>query len=492
MITIKNDIIKKQNNFWNNCIFHPTDAVEDAWGKRILDRMADDKAIHTVRIYTMFEDIVLMDENGKLTYDFRLNDLRLDYLIEKGYNILLAYAMMPECIATNKNATSCVSKNKTRYKGKLINTSAPTDYALWEEICYEYTKHIVERYGIDTVSEWYLHCYNEPDVDAFFLSDIPYENYKPRMEEYCKLYRAFESGILKVSDKLHFGGPALAGRLDFFDGFLDYVKKNNLRLDFISLHNYGGMSSQTLNAGEKFEVQKWIDIQQKYADLLEKHGFGDKEIVIDEWGMATQGFFNIEECLPFIARENEVFSSYYVKLIHQIIENNFNISKLMICLSGQHEMTTDFSGFRNFFTLNFFAKPIYNAHVLASKLHENLLTAESECDNLFVIPTKDDNGNFAALLTYSSDYFEEDIPEKEEQITFDTDISGKKITVYLIDKNTTNPYSLYQKKGITEPSFEDIKELHEEGNIKPVAQYDALEPVTLRLTANSVYLVTVE
>ena len=466
--------------------------MEDAWGKRILDRMAEDKAIHTVRIYTMFEDIVLMDENGKLTYDFRLNDLRLDYLIEKGYNILLAYAMMPECIATNKNATSCVSKNKTRYKGKLINTSAPTDYALWEEICYEYTKHIVERYGIDTVSKWYLHCYNEPDVDAFFLSDIPYENYKPRMEEYCKLYSAFESGILKVSDKLHLGGPALAGRLDFFDGFLDYVKKNNLRLDFISLHNYGGMSSQTLNAGEKFEVQKWIDIQQKYADLLEKHGFGDKEIVIDEWGMATQGFFNIEECLPFIARENEVFSSYYVKLIHQIIENNFNISKLMICLSGQHEMTTDFSGFRNFFTLNFFAKPIYNAHVLASKLHENLLTAESECDNLFVIPTKDDNGNFAALLTYSSDYFEEDIPEKEEQITFDADISGKKITVYLIDKNTTNPYRLYQKKGITEPSFEDIKELHEEGNIKPVAQYDALEPVTLRLTANSVYLVTVE
>ena len=295
-----------------------------------------------------------------------------------------------------------------------------------------------------------------------------------------------------MSDKLHFGGPALAGRLDFLGGFLDYVKKNNLRLDFISLHNYGGMSSQTLNAGEKFEVQKWIDIQQKYADLLEKHGFGDKEIVIDEWGMATQGYFNIEECLPFIARENEVFSSYYVKLIHQIIENNFNISKLMICLSGQHEMTTDFSGFRNFFTLNFFAKPIYNAHVLASKLHENLLTAESECDNLFVIPTKDDNGNFAALLTYSSDYFEEDIPEKEEQITFDTDISGKKITVYLIDKNTTNPYRLYQKKGITEPSFEDIKELHEEGNIKPVAQYDALEPVTLRLTANSVYLVTVE
>lgn len=492
MITVKNNIIKKQKNFWNNCIFHPTDAVEDSWGKRILDRMAKDKAIHTVRIYTMFEDIVLMDENGKLTYDFRLNDLRLDYLIEKGYNILLAYAMMPECIASNKNAITNVSKNKTRYKGKMINTSHPTDYKLWEEICYEYTKHIVDRYGIETVSKWYIHCFNEPDVDVFFLSDIPYENYLPRLEEYCKLYTAFANGILRVSDKLHFGGPALAVRLDFFDGFLRYIKENKLRLDFISLHNYGGMTAQTLNNGEKFEVQKWIDIQQKYIDLISDHGFGETEIVVDEWGMATQGFFNMEECPAFIARENEVYSSYYVKLIHQILKHGHNISKLMICLSGQHEMTTDFSGFRNFFTLNFFAKPIYNAHVLASKLHENLLTAESECDNLYVIPTKDEQDNFSVLLTYSSDYFEEDLPEKEDQITFDADISDKKITLYLIDKNTTNPYRLYQRKNITELSAEDIKELREEGNIKPVAQYDATDSIPLTLTANSVYLITVD
>ena len=102
MITVKNEIKKQQKNFWNNCLFHPTDAVEDSWGKRILDRMSDDKSIQTVRIYTMFEDIVLMDENGNLTYDFRVNDLRLDYLIEKGFNVLLAYGMMPECIASEK------------------------------------------------------------------------------------------------------------------------------------------------------------------------------------------------------------------------------------------------------------------------------------------------------------------------------------------------------------------------------------------------------
>ena len=105
MIQIGNSVRKEQKNFWNNCLFHPTDAVEDPWGKRILDRMAEDGSIQSVRIYTMFEDIVYTDGEGKLAYDFRLNDLRLDYLLEKGYDILLAYGMMPECIAVHKNAS---------------------------------------------------------------------------------------------------------------------------------------------------------------------------------------------------------------------------------------------------------------------------------------------------------------------------------------------------------------------------------------------------
>jgi len=492
MITITNKVKKQQRNFWNNCLFHPTDAVEDSWGKRILDRMAKDKSIHSVRIYTMFEDIVLMDENGKLTYDFRVNDLRLDYLVEKGYDILLAYGMMPECIAVNKKATTNVSKNKTRYKGKLINTSVPTDYKLWEEICYEYTKHIVERYGIEVVSKWHIQCFNEPDHVCFFMSDIPREDIKTRTEEYCKLYTAFADGILRVSDKLCFGGPALAYHLDFLGDFCDYIKENNIRIDFISVHNYAGMDSQMYKNGEKFDVNKWLKRQQEFIDVISEHGFSDTELIVDEWGMAAQGFYNVEECPPFIARENEVYSSYYVKLIYKILEKGWKISKLFICLSGQHEMVTDFSGFRNFFTLNFFAKPIYNAYILGSKLYENLLDAETENENIFVIPTKNEQGDYSVVLTYSSDTFEENLPEIEEELSFKDDIHGKKVTVYCIDKNTTNPYRLYQKMGVSEIGEKEIKLLREEGNIKPVAEFDVKEKISLKLTANCVYLVEVK
>ena len=65
MITIYEKEERKINNFWNHCLFHPTDAVEDPWGKRILDRMAKDGAIKSVRIYAMLEDIVYLDGDRK-------------------------------------------------------------------------------------------------------------------------------------------------------------------------------------------------------------------------------------------------------------------------------------------------------------------------------------------------------------------------------------------------------------------------------------------
>ena len=202
----------------------------------------------------------------------------------------------------------------------------------------------------------------------------------------------------------------------------------------------------------------------------------------------------MEECPTYIFRENEIYSSYYTKLIYKLIRLDPKLTKMMICLSGQHEMVVDFSGFRNFFTLNFFKKPIYNAHVLASKLGEDLLDAETENENIFVVPTKTDKG-YAALMTYSSDYFEEDIPAIEETVTFEGDIADKTVTVWCIDKNTTNPYRLFQKMDVKDPqnlTKEEIKQLREEGNLKPIKVQKGSEELKLQLTPNGTYLITVE
>ena len=491
MITIGNQVIKQQKNFWNNCLFHPTDAIEDPWGKRILDRISQDKAANTIRIYTMFEDIVYMDGNGELAYDFRLTDLRLDYLVEKGFDILMAFAAMPDCIAANKDATRSNSKNKTRYKGKMFNTSIPSDYALWEEICYTYTKHLVERYGLDTVKKWHLQCFNEPDIPQFFMSNLPREAVDTRAEEYCKLYTAFANGILRVSEDLCIGGPTLAEFASFMEHFLNYVKENNLRLDFISYHNYAGTSPYTfLEPDGKFMIENWVKQNEYVLDSIRKCGFEDTELIVDEWGMSSCGFYNIEECPAFIARETEVFSAYFVKLIHTILEKGWKMSKMMICLSGQHEMVTDFSGFRNFFTMNFFAKPIYNAYVLSSKLHEGLLSATGDNQNIRVIPTKNEQDDYAVLLTYTADAFEENLPDITEEIVLPEHAIGKTATIYCIDKTHNNPYRLYERNGYTPKLTEEqIRILKDEGNLSVYAKVSVTGAIKLPLTANAVYLI---
>ena len=65
------------------------------------------------------------------------------------------------------------------------------------------------------------------------------------------------------------------------------------------------------------------------------------------------------------------------------------------------------------------------------------------------------------------------------------------ITVWCIDKNTTNPYRLYEKMGISTPNDEEVKLLREEGRLKPDKVQNGSDPLTLKLTANTTYLITV-
>jgi len=500
MIKISNEVVKRQKNFWNNCLFHPTDAVEDDWGRRILDQMAEDGAIQTVRIYTMFEDIVSLDENGNLCYDFTESDVRIDYLLEKGYDLLLAYAAMPDCIARTNEEKQSNSKGKTRYKGKMWNTSPPKTPELWEEICYQYTKHLVERYGVERVNGWHCQCFNEPDIVSFFMKEEPYDSIR-RVEEYLSMYEGFVRGIRRAGTSISVGGPTLAGSTFFLEEFLKRVKEKNLEVNYLTLHFYGTDPAYLTTGVHGLSVWGNVDERQRpKIEIIKKYGFGDTPIIIDEWGASSMGFFNKEECKFLMFRETEIFSAYYVRFIYFLIRSGLNLKKMMICLSGQHEMTEDFSGFRNFFTLNFIKKPIYNAYILASKLGENLLRSSADMttpypmqkDILTVLPTKRDDGSYAVLLCYGEGNFLLEAEDREETIVFDEDISDKTVVVWCIDKTHTNPYRYAQRMGWENLTEEQIEILREEGNLKPISKGTGLKSIDLKLTAGATFLITVE
>ena len=338
-----------------------------------------------------------------------------------------------------------------------------------------------------------MQCFNEPDASSFFLRELStFDQPRERCAEYCKLYDAFVRGALRASEDLCLGGPVVAGVIDFFEAFLEHVRENNLRLDFISLHNYGTKPSILEREGRRITVNAAIEKQEKYLKAIRAQGFEDVEILMDEWGITTSGFKDTAEFPVLIFRETEVFPAYYVKMIAEFIRRDYNVSKLFICLSGQHEMTAEFTGFRNFFGLNFIKKPIYNAHVMASRLRDGLLSYECENGNVSVVPTRDDEGNYSVLMSYSSEFFDEDADTVREKLCFEEDLRGSKIKVYRIDKSTTNPYRLYQREGMGELSGEDIKRLRKEGELSPIFEGTLNGEEEIVFTPNSTYFVSVE
>ncbi len=486
-------VVKTQQNIWNHILFHPTDAIEDEWGRRILDEISSDKAAGVVRIYSMMEDIVSMDEKGNLSYDFSLNDIRLDYLLEKGFTPMIAYAGIPGCIAKNTEEKSSVSYGKTRYKGKMWITSPPEDYSLWEDICYEYTNHIVERYGEDTVANWYLHCFNEPDIDPFFMKDSPVEE---KCREYCKLYSGFEKGILRKSSKLRIGGPAIAGDFTFLEGFLKFISETKKKIDYVCFHNYGITVEGLLDNTEDFTTENHFKKYDRVRETVKKYIPQGIEIIQDEWGACTGGFVQTDRCPKLIFRETEKFSSYYGKMITDFVKKYDDAGKIVICLSGQHEMKSEFEGFRNFFSLNFIKKPIYNAYILAGMLCNLLLKDATDNKNLSILSTKNEEGKIAILLSYSSENFSEDLEDLNETLEIQGIKGNKTIRLWKIDNKNTNPYGEYLKKGWGEKlTAEQIDYLQKVSDLKPQSyetQADGTLLIDASLTANGLMLIEIE
>ena len=122
-----------------------------------------------------------------------------------------------------------------------------------------------------------------------------------------------------------------------------------------------------------------------------------------------------------------------------------------------------------------------------------LVKTDKDNENVFAFTTKDDGGRYSTLITYCSEFFKEDIPNITEKVTYSENITGRKVTVWCIDKNTTNPYRTWERLGRPEMTEPLLKQLREEGNIKPIAQFIATEnSVSLDLTPNATFLIIAE
>src|ERR1039457_1818208 len=182
-----------------------------------------------VRFHAIFHDEVgIYDEDaqGHAVYNFSYVDQIYDGLLANGVRPFVELSFMPKKLAARD------APHAFWYKQ---NVAPPKDWNKWDDLITQFTKHLVDRYGIDEVAQWYFEVWNEPNLD-FWVGN-------PKDTTYFELYDHAARAVKRVSPRLRVGGPATA-QAAWADRFLAHCKEKNVPVDFVSTHVYGNDTAQ--------------------------------------------------------------------------------------------------------------------------------------------------------------------------------------------------------------------------------------------------------
>ncbi len=182
-----------------------------------------------VRFHAIFHDEVgLYDEDsqGRSTYNFSYVDQIYDGLLATGVKPFVELSFMPQRLAAH---------NMLHVFWYKPNVSPPKDWDKWDGLITAFTKHLIDRYGIDEVAQWSFEVWNEPNLDFW--------GGEPKQSTYWELYDHTARAIKSVNPRLRIGGPATA-QAAWVDAFIKHCVENNIPMDFASTHVYGNDNSE--------------------------------------------------------------------------------------------------------------------------------------------------------------------------------------------------------------------------------------------------------
>jgi len=201
--------------------------------RRDLDWTREITALKYVRFHAIFHDengVYDEDAQGNPIYNFSYVDQIYDGLLAHGVKPFVELGFMPKKLAANPVLHAFWYKP---------SPAPPKDYSKWDALITAFVQHLVERYGLDEVAQWYFEVWNEPNID--FWSG------EPKQATYFELYDHTARAVKAVNPRLRIGGPATA-QAAWAEPFIQHVAQNNVPADFFSTHVYANDRSEDVFA----------------------------------------------------------------------------------------------------------------------------------------------------------------------------------------------------------------------------------------------------
>jgi xylan 1,4-beta-xylosidase len=403
------------------------------------------------------------DASGKAVYNFKILDQIFDEYKAAGVRPMVELGFMPKDLATGKEPYQVHYPQRTT-SGSV--QSPPKDYAKWQELIRVLVAHLVERYGRETVHQWYFEVWNEPNID--YWHGTP--------EEYWKLYDYSVAGVRAALPEARVGGPASTGpgsekAYKFLDSFLQHVNTGKsaangrpVPLDFISFHVKGqpkiveGQVTMGLDK-ELVDADKGFEIIAKYPR------FHNLPIILSEADPEGCAACSSKVNPANNYRNDTLYPAYTAAAYKALfdLQDRHKVNLLsMLSWSFEFEDEEYFEGFRSLST-NGIDKPVLNLFRMLAQMDGIRVTTTSTgqvaLDNILKsgvreqadvdsMATKNAHGASVLLWSYH------DVEEKATNSPTMVKVSGIPASVkhvlvmhYRIDGTHSNAYTIWKSMG---------------------------------------------
>ena len=311
-------------HYWSvgTCAGRVNEGLRTAWVEQ-LQTVHDECGFQYLRMHGLFDDdmcVYFEDKQGRPIYNWQYIVEVFDRMLGIGVRPLVELSLFPELIAKENSLRQMWYRNCVSYDPQRI--------AKWEALVEAFTRHVVERYGLDEVRQWYFEVWNEPNL-----------NFSPKAgffdgtkSDYFNLYLLSVRAVKRVDASLRVGGPATSNfvpdqryegevydaqksrfygqdeinrpqwRGAWIEEFLTFCAREGLPVDFVSCHPYPTDYALDPVAGKSKDAVRYMkalsdDIAWLHRTIAAS-AFPKAEIHLTEWSTSPNSRDPMHDQLP--------------------------------------------------------------------------------------------------------------------------------------------------------------------------------------------------
>jgi xylan 1,4-beta-xylosidase len=407
------------------------------------------------------------DQQGNLVYNFSYVDQTYDGLLENGVRPFFEISFMPKKLAARQDV------HPFWYKPIV---APPKDYAKWDALMRALAEHLIERYGIEEVAQWYFEVWNEPNID-FWTGE-------PKQATYFELYDHTARALKAVNSRLRVGGPSTSSA-HWVDDFLRHVGAENVPIDFVSSHGYADDTVEDL-FGTHDDIpmdQRVCRAIKKVHDQIAASPRPNLPLMWMEWNVPSFG--------PLHARDTEYVGAALADDIRQCdglvdMMSFWTFSDVFEEGGPKHE---PFDGGFGLMAMGGIKKPSYTGFAVLHKLGQERIAQ----DTSNVLVTRGANGR---LIIAAWNLVDPDRKGSAESIEFNIRGVAPNATVRVTraDGEHGNTLAAYRRMGSpTYPTRKQVAEINRAAEeSKPEEAHLAAGRIKLQVPVNGIVLLEVK